>query len=89
MRLQASGSAVSARDARRQLAVRERRRRVVVSSTVRRLARTAIQTLASAFAACPRRRRVSGAVPRTFASGPSSARMTSASVICSAGRASQ
>ena len=57
---------------------------VTDSSTPRRLARTAIQTFRSG-SAVPWYSSDSGRVPRTFASGPSTARITSASVISSAG----
>src|SRR5262249_17646344 len=61
---------------------------VTCSSTARRFARTAIQTSRSrdaepAYSTC------SGPTPRTFAIGPPTARTTSATVISSAGRASQ
>ena len=54
------------------------------STTARTLARTAIQISCSGSAA-PRYSTSSGASPRTLASGPSTARMTSASEISSAG----
>ena len=62
--------------------------RVTDSSTARRFARIATQTSRRGSAA-PSYSRVSGRAPRTFASGPSTARMTSAIVISAAGRASQ
>ena len=61
---------------------------VTCSSTARRLARTATQTSRSA-SALPSYASWSDRTPRTFASGPSTARITSASEISPAGRASQ
>ena len=61
---------------------------VTCSTTLRTLARTAIQ-ISCRCSAAPRYSTSSGASPRTLASGPSTARMTSASEISSAGLASQ
>ena len=61
---------------------------VTCSTTARTLARTAIQISCRSLAG-PGYSTSSGASPRTLASGPSTARMTSASVISSAGWASQ
>ena len=61
---------------------------VTCSSTERTLARSATQTSRS-FAAEPSYSSCSGERPRTFASGPSTARITSATEISSAGRASR
>ena len=61
---------------------------VTCSTTPRTLARTAIQ-ISCRCSAAPRYSTSSGASPRTLASGPSTARMTSASEISSAGLASQ
>ena len=61
---------------------------MTASRTARRLARTATQTSRSG-SADPAYSIDSGRTPRTFASGPSTARITSASVISVAGRASQ
>ena len=57
---------------------------VTASSTPRRLARTATHTSRSGSAE-PAYSTSSGRTPRTFASGPSTARITSASVISAAG----
>ena len=62
--------------------------RVTSSSTVRRLARTAIQT-SCRCSALPRYSIASGGVDWTWAIGPSTARTTSAIVTSSAGLASQ
>ena len=62
--------------------------RVTDSSTRRRLARTATQTSRSG-SAVPENETSSERRPRTFASGPSTARITWARSISSAGRASQ
>ena len=61
--------------------------RVTCSSTARNEARTAIQT-SRIGSAVPEKSSVSGRAPLTPASGPSIARMTSASVTSAAGRAS-
>ena len=61
---------------------------VTCSTTLRTLARTAIQ-ISCRCSAAPRYSTSSGASPRTLASGPSTARMTSASEMSSAGWASQ
>jgi len=61
---------------------------VTASSTSRRLALAAIQTSCSARAG-PAYSRSSGRTPRTQASGPSIALITSATVISAAGLASQ
>ncbi len=61
---------------------------VTCSTTLRTLARTAIQ-MSCRCSAAPRYSTSSGASPRTLASGPSTARMTSASEMSSAGWASQ
>ena len=61
---------------------------VTCSTTARTLARTAIQMSCRSLAG-PGYSTSSGASPRTAASGPSTARMTSASVMSSAGWASQ
>ena len=61
---------------------------VTVSSTARRLPRTAIQTSRSG-SATPAYSTCSGRSPRTFAIGPSTARITSASVISAGSFASQ
>ena len=85
--VQASGGAASARTSSGSRAA-ARSAIVVRSSTLRRLARTAIQS-SGKHAAEPEYRSVSGRCPRTFASGPSTARITSAGVISPGGRASQ
>ena len=75
--LRVAGDLVHDRRAARRLATSAT---VTSSSTARRLARTATHSLPSASAAPPYLT-VSGASPRTLASGPSTARMTSAIVI--------
>ena len=84
---QASGSAASARTCSGSSPA-ARSASVTSSSTLRRLARTATHTSRSGsarpvYSICSER------TPRTFASGPSTARITSARLISAAGRASQ